>query len=265
LHLDLPIWQQYLGFVGRALHGDLGFDYYHQVPVTTVIAAAAPITGSLVLGSAILWLAIGVFNGVMSAIKPRSFLDRSLTAFALFFYSMPSFLLGLLMLYFLYFQLTLAGIRVFPPGGYAPLGDGIGPWVQHLILPWLTLALVSAAIYTRLTRGSMLDVLGEDYIRTARSKGIAERRVIVRHGLRSALTPVVTQFGIDVGTLLGGAVITETVFSLPGIGKASIDAITQQNQPVIIATVLLGSTAVVIANIVVDVFYAVLDPRVRLN
>jgi len=209
LHLDLPIWQQYLGFVGRALHGDLGFDYYHQVPVTTVIAAAAPITGSLVLGSAILWLAIGVFNGVMSAIKPRSFLDRSLTAFALFFYSMPSFLLGLLMLYFLYFQLTLAGIRVFPPGGYAPLGDGIGPWVQHLILPWLTLALVSAAIYTRLTRGSMLDVLGEDYIRTARSKGIAERRVIVRHGLRSALTPVVTQFGIDVGTLLGGAVITE--------------------------------------------------------
>ena len=265
LHLDLPIWQQYLGFVGRALHGDLGFDYYHQVPVTTVITAAAPITGSLVLGSAILWLAIGVFNGVMSAIKPRSFLDRSLTAFALFFYSMPSFLLGLLMLYFLYFQLTLAGIRVFPPGGYAPLGDGIGPWVQHLILPWLTLALVSAAIYTRLTRGSMLDVLGEDYIRTARSKGIAERRVIVRHGLRSALTPVVTQFGIDVGTLLGGAVITETVFSLPGIGKASIDAITQQNQPVIIATVLLGSTAVVIANIVVDVFYAVLDPRVRLN
>lgn len=265
LGLDLPIWKQYLGFVGRALHGDLGFDYYHQVPVTTVIAAAAPITGSLVLGSAILWLALGVFNGVMSAIKPRSFLDRSLTAFALFFYSMPSFLLGLLLLYFLYFQLTLAGLRVFPPGGYAPLSDGIGPWVQHLILPWLTLALVSAAIYTRLTRGSMLDVLGEDYIRTARSKGIAERRVIVRHGLRSALTPVVTQFGIDVGTLLGGAVITETVFSLPGIGKASIDAITQQNQPVIIATVLLGSTAVVIANIVVDVVYAVLDPRVRLN
>lgn len=265
LGLDLPIWKQYLGFVGRALHGDLGFDYYHQVPVTTVIAAAAPITGSLVLGSAILWLALGVFNGVMSAIKPRSFLDRSLTAFALFFYSMPSFLLGLLLLYFLYFQLTLAGLRVFPPGGYAPLSDGIGPWMQHLILPWLTLALVSAAIYTRLTRGSMLDVLGEDYIRTARSKGIAERRVIVRHGLRSALTPVVTQFGIDVGTLLGGAVITETVFSLPGIGKASIDAITQQNQPVIIATVLLGSTAVVIANIVVDVVYAVLDPRVRLN
>ncbi len=265
LGLDLPIWEQYLGFVGRALRGDLGYDYYHQVPVTTVIATAAPITLSLVVGAAIMWLALGVFNGVMSAIRPRSFVDRALTVFALFFYSMPSFLLGLLLLYFLYFQLTLAGIRIFPPGGYAPLSDGIGPWVQHLILPWLTLALVSAAIYTRLTRGSMLDVLGEDYIRTARSKGISERRVIVRHGLRSALTPVVTQFGIDVGALLGGAVITETVFSLPGIGKASIDALTQQNQPVIIATVLLASTAVVIANIIVDVMYAVLDPRVRLH
>jgi peptide/nickel transport system permease protein len=265
LGLDLPLWRQYLGWIGRALRGDLGYDYYHQVPVTTIIAQAAPVTLSLVIGAAILWLALGVFNGVMSAIHPRSFLDRSLTAFALFFYSMPSFLLGLLLLYFLYFQLTLAGIPIFPPGGYVPLSEGIGPWLQHLILPWLTLALVSAAIYTRLTRGSMLDVLGEDYIRTARSKGIAERRVITRHGLRSALTPVVTQFGIDLGTLLGGAVVTETVFSLPGLGKAALDALNQQNQPVVIATVLLASTAIVVANIAVDVVYAVLDPRVRLH
>src|SRR5664279_732257 len=265
LGLDLPVWQQYLGFIGRALHGDLGYDYYHQVPVTTVIAADAPVTLSLVVGAAILWLAIGVFNGVMSAIRPRSFLDRSLTAFALFFYSMPSFLLGLLLLFFFYFQLTLAGIRIFPPGGYVPISQGVGAWADHLILPWLTLALVSAAIYTRLTRGSMLDVLGEDYIRTARSKGIAESRVITRHGLRSALTPVVTQFGIDLGALLGGAVITETVFSLPGLGKAGIDALNQQNQPVIIGIVLLASTAVVVANIAVDFVYAVLDPRVRLH
>jgi len=265
LGLDLPVWQQYLGFIGRALHGDLGYDYYHQVPVTTVIAADAPVTLSLVVGAAILWLAIGVFNGVMSAIRPRSFLDRSLTAFALFFYSMPSFLLGLLLLFFFYFQLTLAGIRIFPPGGYVPISQGVGAWADHLVLPWLTLALVSAAIYTRLTRGSMLDVLGEDYIRTARSKGIAESRVITRHGLRSALTPVVTQFGIDLGALLGGAVITETVFSLPGLGKAGIDALNQQNQPVIIGIVLLASTAVVVANIAVDFVYAVLDPRVRLH
>jgi len=265
LGLDLPLWRQYTGFVGRALHGDLGYDYYHQVPVTTIIAQALPVTLSLVLGAAILWLAIGVFNGVLSAIRPRSFTDRSLTAFALFFYSMPSFLLGLLLLYFLYFQLTLAGFPIFPPGGYVPLSEGVGPWLDHLILPWLTLALVSAAIYTRLTRGSMLDVLGEDYIRTARSKGISERRVIGRHGLRSALTPVVTQFGIDLGALLGGAVVTETVFSLPGLGKASLDALTQQNQPVIIATVLLASTAIVVANIAVDFVYAILDPRVRLH
>jgi peptide/nickel transport system permease protein len=265
LGLDQPISNQFLGFVNRALHGDLGFDYYHQVPVTTVIRQAFPITLSLVAGAAILWMALGVFNGVISAIRPRSFIDRSLTAFALFFYSMPTFLLGLLLLYFLYFQLTLAGISIFPPGGYIPLSAGVGPWANHLILPWVSLALVSAAIYTRLTRGSMLDVLGEDYIRTARSKGIAERRVIVRHGLRSALTPVVTQFGIDLGALLGGAIVTETVFSLPGLGKASLDAITQQNQPVIIGIVLLGSAAIVAANVAVDVVYAVLDPRVRLH
>lgn len=265
LGLDQPIWKQYIGFVSRALRGDLGYDYYHQVPVTTIMAQALPITLSLVLGAAVLWLALGVFNGVMSAIRPRSFLDRSLTVFALFFYSMPSFLLGLLLLYFLYFQLTLAGIRVFPAGGYTPLSAGLGSWAQHLILPWLSLALLSAAIYTRLTRGSMLDVLGEDYIRTARSKGIAERRVVVRHALRSALTPVVTQFGIDLGALLGGAVVTETVFSLPGLGKASIDAINQQNEPVIIGIVLFASAAVVAANIIVDLLYAVLDPRVKLN
>lgn len=265
LGLDLPLWRQYVGWIGRALHGDLGYDYYHQVPVTSIIAAAAPITLSLVLGAAILWLAIGVFNGVVSAIRPRTFIDRGLTAFALFFYSMPTFLLGLLLLYFFYFQLTLAGITLFPPGGYMPLSQGVLPWIDHLILPWFTLALVSAAIYTRLTRGSMLDVLGEDYIRTARSKGIAEKRVIGRHALRSALTPVVTQFGIDLGALLGGAVVTETVFSLPGIGKVGLDAINQQNQPVIIAIVLLASAAIVIANIAVDFVYALLDPRVRLH
>ncbi|HET8615636.1 MAG TPA: ABC transporter permease [Actinomycetales bacterium] len=265
LGLDQPIWKQYLDFAGNALHGNLGYDYYHQVPVTHLMAAALPITLSLVAGGAILWLVLGVLNGVVSAIRPRSFTDRSLTVFSLFFYSMPSFLLGLLLLYFLYFRLTMAGTSIFPAGGYAPFTDGIGPWFQHMVLPWLTLALVSAATYTRLTRASMLDVLGEDYIRTARSKGISEWRVIVLHSLRSALTPVVTQFGIDVGLLLGGAVVTETVFSLPGLGKAAIDAIGQQDLPVIIGIVLFASAAVVAANIVVDVLYAVLDPRVRLH
>jgi peptide/nickel transport system permease protein len=265
LGLDQPIWKQYLDFLGKALHGDLGYDYYHQVPVTEIIANALPITLSVVVGGAIIWIVLGVTNGVLSAIRPRSFLDRSLTAFSLFFYSMPTFLLGLLFLYFFYFRLTLAGITFFPAGGYAPLSDGFWPWFQHLILPWFTLALVSAATYTRLTRASMLDVLGEDYVRTARAKGISERRVILRHGLRAALTPVVTQFGIDVGGLLGGVVVTETVFSLPGLGKTAIDAINQQDLPVIIGIVLFASLAVVVANIIVDMVYAVLDPRVRLH
>ena len=265
LGLDQPIWKQYWTFLTNALQGNLGYDYYHQVPVTTLIGQALPVTLSLAIGASIIWLVMGVFNGVVSATHPRSFADRSLTVFALFFYSMPSFLLGLVLLYFLYFQLTLAGYEIFPAGGYAPLKDGVGPWVNHLILPWFTLALVQAAVYTRLTRGSMLDVLSEDYIRTARAKGLSERRVNYRHALRSALTPVTTQFGIDLGQLIGGVVVTETVFSLPGLGKASIDAINQQDLPVIIGIVLFASAAVVVANILVDMVYVVLDPRVRLH
>jgi peptide/nickel transport system permease protein len=265
LGLDRPLWEQYLSFIGHALRGDLGYDYYKQIPVTSIIADALPKTVSIAIGAAILWLLIGVSNGVISAVRPRSFTDRALTVFALVFYSMPTFLLGLLLLYYLYFQLTLVGIRIFPAGGYVNLSDSAGGWLQHMILPWITVALVDAAAYTRLTRTSMLEVLGEDYIRTARSKGLSERRVVLRHGLRSALTPVITQFGIDVATLLGGVIVTETVFSIDGIGRTAVVAIFQQDQPVIIGIVLLGTTAVVVANIVVDIGYAVLDPRVRLT
>ena len=264
LGLDQPILTQYWHFVSNAFHGDLGYDYYHQIPVTHIMAQALPITLSLALGAAVIWMALGVFNGVVSAIHPRSLADRSLTVFSLFFYSMPSFFLGLMLLFFLYYKLTLAGFNWFPAGGYAPFSQGVGPWAQHMILPWLTLALVLAATYTRLTRSSMLDVLGEDYIKTARSKGLGERRVTYRHALRSALTPVVTQFGIDLGQLIGGVVITETVFSLPGLGKTAIDAINQQDLPVIIGIVLFASACVVVANILVDILYAYLDPRVRL-
>lgn len=265
LGLDRPLWQQYLSFIGNALRGDFGYDYYKQLPVNSVIADALPKTLSLALGAAVIWMLIGVTSGVVSAVRPRSFLDRGLTVIALFFYSMPTFLLGLLFLYYLYFQLTLAGIRFFPAGGYVNLSDSPGGWVQHLILPWLTVALVSAAQYTRLTRTSMLEVLSEDYIRTARSKGIPEGQVVVRHGLRSALTPVITQFGIDLGTLVGGVLVTETVFGIDGLGRTAVGAITSQDNPVIIAITLLGCVAVVVANILVDMLYAVLDPRVRLN
>ncbi|MDH2413761.1 ABC transporter permease [Nocardioides sp. CER19] len=265
LGLDRPLWRQYLDFLTNALHGDLGYDYYHQQPVTTIIGQAFPITFSLAIGAAIIWLVLGVYNGVVSATHPRSLRDRSLTVTSLVFYSMPSFVLGLGALYFLYYKLTLSGHTWFPAGGYAPLSEGIGPWTRHLILPWLTIALVSAATYTRLSRASMLDVLGEDYIRTAEAKGLGQRRVTYRHALRSALTPVVTQFGIDLGQLVGGVVITEQIFSLPGLGKTAVNAITQQDLPVIIGIVLVASTAVVLANILVDLCYAFLDPRVRLT
>lgn len=265
LGLDRPLWQQYLAFVGNALHGDLGYDYYHQVSVTSIIAQALPKTVSIAIGASIIWLILGVSNGVISAVRPRSFIDRGLTVFALFFYSMPTFLLGLLLLYYFYFQLTLAGIKILPAGGYVDLSTDPVGWLQHMILPWLTVALVDAAAYTRLTRTSMLDVLSEDYIRTARSKGLTERRVVLRHGLRSGLTPVVTQFGIDVASLIGGVIVTETVFSIDGLGRTSVVAINQQDQPVIIGIALVSTVAVVVANVVVDVGYAFLDPRVRLN
>jgi peptide/nickel transport system permease protein len=265
LGLDQPVWRQYVDFCWNALHGDLGFDYYHQVPVTTIIAQALPATLSLALGAAVIWILLGVAGGVLAAVRARSWVDRAITGSALFFYSMPTFLLGLLLLFFCYYQLTLAGLTFFPPGGYVPFAENPLEWARHLILPWLTLALVLAATYTRLTRGSMLDVMGEDYIRTARSKGLPEHRVVYRHGLRSAVTPVVTQFGIDLGQLVGGVIITETVFSIDGLGKTAIDAITQQDLPVIIGIVMFAAVAVVVANILVDLAYAILDPRVRLR
>jgi len=265
LGLDDPLWQQYLRFVGNALHGDLGTDYYYQLPVTQVIKESLPITLSLVIGAAIIWMVLGIVSGVVSAVRPRSFTDRTITVLALIFYSVPSFVLGLTLIYVFYYRLTVAGFPIFPAGGYKPLSDGLNQWFFHLVLPWITLAMISVAIYSRLTRGSMLEVLGEDYIKTARSKGIPEKRVVYRHALRSALTPVLTQFGIDLGALIGGAVITETVFSLPGVGYQSIHAIKNQDLPLILGVVLVAAAAIVVANIVVDILYAVLDPRVKLT
>jgi len=267
LLLDRPLVVQYWHFIKLlVLHGNLGYDYYHGQSVDSVLASAFPITLSLVVGSAILWLAMGLSSGIVSAVKTRSIWDRTFTTLALVFYSMPSFVLGLLLILGLYYEFTIHHIGLFPaPGTWVPLTQNPIKWAQALILPWLTLALVSAATYTRLTRGSMLDVFGEDYIRTARSKGMSERRLILRHNLRASLTPVVTQFGLDVGTLIGGAIITEQVFGLPGLGYTLIAAIGQQDLPVVIGVVIVASAGVIIANLVVDIFYAVLDPRVRLH
>jgi peptide/nickel transport system permease protein len=263
LGLDRPVLDQYGSYIWNLLHGDVGYSFYNSTSVRSLIWDRVPVTFSLAVGAAILWLLIGVSSGVLAATRPRSVADRAVSVAALFFYSMPAFLLGLIFLYFLFFRLHLAGISIFPGSGYVPLTQDPLRWAQHLLLPWFTIALVTAALYSRLTRGSMLDVLGEDYIRTARAKGLRERRVVYRHGLRSAITPVVTQFGIDLGTLLGGVIIVENVFGLPGLGQLAVQSVTTQDLPVIIGTVVLASAFIVTANILVDICYAILDPRVR--
>jgi peptide/nickel transport system permease protein len=266
LHLNRPVVVQYWEFLKTLVwHHNLGYSYYHQEPVSTVLKQAFPITFSLAIGAAIIWLILGVFSGVISAVRRGSIWDRGATTLALVFYSMPTFVLGLIMLWIFYYQFTLHGLTWFPGQGYTYFTQSPIDWLRSLILPWFTLALISAAAYTRLTRGSLLEVLGEDYIRTARSKGLTERRVIYRHGLRSALTPVVSQFGIDLGVLLGGAIITEQVFGMPGLGWTAVNAIEAQDLPVIIGIVIVASAAVITANILVDIAYAVLDPRVRLH
>jgi len=263
LHLDQPLYVQYGHWAWGLLQGNFGYDYYKGQPVGSVIAAAAPATISLVLGAAIIWIVYGVFTGVISAVRSRSLLDRAFTASALFFYSMPTFVLGLSLIWIFAYKLSPV-TTFFPFHGYVSFTSNPAQWFEYLILPWLTLALVTAATYTRLTRASMLEVLGEDYVRTARSKGMTEKRVITRHALRAALTPVVTLAGLDIGTALGGVIIVESLFGIPGLGWTVIQAINQQDLPIILGITILAATFVVVANLIVDLLYAVLDPRVRL-
>jgi peptide/nickel transport system permease protein len=264
-HLDQPWPSQYLLYLKRlVLHGDLGYSFTNQQPVRALIFDRAPITASLALGAAVVWLSMGIPIGILAATKPRSLRDRAATTFALAGLSVPTFVLGLLFIYLFFYQLTVHGWGFFPAGQYVPLTSNPWEWAKHLILPWFTLAVVSAASYSRITRGSLLEVLGEDYIRTARAKGLSERRVIYRHGLRSALTPVVTLLGIDVGTLLGGAIVTEQVFGLGGIGQMAVGAVINGDLPIIFGTVLFAAFFIVVANILVDIAYALLDARVRL-
>jgi peptide/nickel transport system permease protein len=263
LGLDRPLPDQYASFMGRLLHGDLGYSYYNSAPVRSLLASRLPVTASLALGAAAVWTVVGVGVGVAAARRPRSMVDRGGTLLVLTGLSMPTFLVGLLLIYFLFFRLHLAGFGLFPASGYVPLTQDPGGWAQHLLLPWITLATVTAATYSRLTRSSLLEVLGEDYLRTARAKGLPEGRVVYRHGLRSALTPVVTQLGVDLGTLLGGVIVTEQVFGLPGLGQLAWQSVTTQDLPVIMGIVLVASAFIVLANLLVDLGYALLDPRVR--
>ncbi|KAM9862306.1 ABC transporter permease [Leucobacter sp. BZR 635] len=263
LGLDKPMIQQYFMFLGNLLQGDLGFSYRSNLPVWDLLSSRIPVTMSLVFGAVIVWLAIGIPIGVSSAKHPGTLRDRIGQGFAIVGISFPTFVLGMIALYTLYFLPTKMGVTLFPPSGYVPFTENPGQWAWHLALPWLTLALVTAAVYARLTRGQMLDVLGQDYIRTARAKGLTERRVTYTHAFRSAMPPLVTQLGIDIGMLLGGVIVIEQVFGLPGVGSLAVTSVAMQDRPVVIAIVLLGGLFVVLSNLIVDTLYALLDSRVR--
>ncbi|HEX7994869.1 MAG TPA: ABC transporter permease [Streptosporangiaceae bacterium] len=264
LGLNEPKLVQYGHYLNNLLHGNLGFSYYSQQPVTTIIKQALPATLSVVIGGTLLWLIAGLGTGILSATRARSLFDRIATVGVLAGVSAPVFVVGELLIVGVYLQLNNHGIG-FIQTGYTPITQSFSGWLGCMILPWLTLAIVQAAVYTRLSRGSLLDTLGEDYIRTARSKGLSERRVLYRHAVRSAMTPVVSQLGIDIGALLGGVIVVEQVFGLQGLGQQTVTAITQGDGQLVIGFVIVAALFVVIANLIVDISYALLDPRVRVN
>jgi peptide/nickel transport system permease protein len=264
LGLNQPITVQYWHFIDNLLHGNLGFSYYTGESVDTMVRQDLPPTASLLVGALILWLVVGLGVGIISATRARSVFDRVSNVGVLIGLSMPTFVIGELLILYIFLPLQEHGFHWINTG-YAGPSQGLGPWVGHMLLPWITLAAVQAAVYTRLSRGQLLDTLGEDFIRTARAKGLSERRVLFRHAVRAALTPVVSQLGVDIGQLLGGAVVVETVFGLGGLGQVSVQAIETDNLPVIIGFVVFAAVFVVLANIVVDMVYALLDPRVRIS
>jgi peptide/nickel transport system permease protein len=238
-----------------------GYSFRYQTPVWDLIKDRFPVTLSLAIGASILWLTAGLGIGILSALRRGSITDRVTMIIALAGVSLPVYFTGLLLLYIFVY----GPVRFLPPPSYKPLTEDPLAWFQTLILPWVTLAFLYAALYARLTRANMLDTMSEDYIRTAVSKGLSQRKVVSKHALRSALTPIITIFGLDLGALLGGAILTEKVFSLPGLGYLSIDAIAKQDLPVIMGVTIVAAVFIVVANIVVDVLYGVVDPRVRLS
>jgi peptide/nickel transport system permease protein len=261
--LDKPIYVQYYNYMkALVLHFDFGYSYQNNIAVRTQIFQRLPATISLTIGAAIVWLVSGIAIGTISAVRPRSRFDRAAMGGALVAISAPVFWLGLVALYL--FASDIGKLKIFPgQGSYQPLSQDPAKWVTSLIMPWIVLAASFAAIYARLLRATLIETLSEDYIRTARAKGLTERRVILRHGVRAAITPIVTAAGLDIGTLLGGVIITETVFNIPGIGRLAFDSIQNADLPMIQGTVLLGAFFILIANVIVDILYAFIDPRVR--
>jgi peptide/nickel transport system permease protein len=277
LGTNRPVYVQYGKFVGRLMPfsftsgphfktPSLGRSFSNRLSVNYVVLHAAPVTASLVFGGAVLWMLIALPVGILSALRPRSLLDRIAMVFVLIGISAHPVWIGLIFAYFFGFKLG-----VFPISGYAdffsPTGDVGGPvqWAYHLILPWATFAILFAALYVRMIRANVMEALNEDYVRTARAKGAPEWLVMKSHVLRNALLPVVTMLGMDIGIALGGAIFTESVYGLPGLGKQVYDSIERFDLPVIQGIVVFATTCIICFNLVVDVLYAVIDPRIRLS
>jgi len=255
---SLPV--QYWETMKKIFTGEL-ISYSESLNVDEKIVEGIPATFSLCIGAAVIWLFFGVLFGYLSALKPGGWLDRLLTVISVGGISLPSFLLAAIFLYLLTFKLEL-----FPASSYVPLTEDPIQWAYHLILPWLTLAILNVGFYSRVLRSNMLDVMGEDYVRTARAKGLDERRVMVRHVLRNSLIPIVSLFGLDfAATIGGGAIIVESIFSLNGVGQYAAESITNLDLPPIMAITMFGAFFVVFFSVVIDIFYAYLDPRIRLG
>jgi peptide/nickel transport system permease protein len=263
LGLSRPWYVQYFDYMkALVLHFNFGYSFQNNISVKQQIFSDLPATISLAIGAAVIWLVIGIAVGTLSAIRPRSRFDRMAMGTALVAISAPVYWLGLVSLFL--FSTDIGKIPIFPgAGSYVPLTQNPLHWFTSLLLPWLVLAASFAAFYARLLRSNLMEVMSEDYIRTARAKGVPERRVILRHGIRSAITPIVTAAGLDIGVLLGGVILVESVFNIPGIGRLAYNSIQNDDLPMIQGTVLMGAFFIVILNLVVDIGYAFIDPRVR--
>ena len=267
LGTDRPVYYQYYKFVKNLIWDQsLGFSYFTRQSVNGIVGNAAPVTASLVFGGVVLWMLIAVPVGVLSALRPRSLLDRVSMTFVLIGISAHPIWIGLIFAYVFGFKLHLTPIT-----GYCdfinPSTDCGGPvqWAYHMVLPWLTFAILFAALYVRMIRANTLDTMNEDYVRTARAKGAPEWLVLRSHILRNAMLPVVTMLGMDVGLALGGAVFTETVYSLPGLGKTAVGALNNYDIPTVQGVIVFATIAIIIFNLAVDLVYAWVDPRIRLG
>jgi len=256
---DDPLPQQYLRMMGNIFSGEV-ISYETEENVDERIIEGIPATFSLCIGAAVAWMFFGILFGYLSAVRAGGLLDRALTVVAVTGISIPVFWLAAIFLNYLTYDL-----EIFPSGGYVPFGEDPLEWANHLILPWVTLAIVYVGFYSRVLRSNMLDAMDEDYVRTARAKGLSERRVMTRHVLRNSLVPIITLFGLDFGALLGGAILVEGIFDLNGIGQYAYESLINLDLPPIMAISLFGAFFIVLFNTLVDIAYAYLDPRVKLG